>query len=241
LFTVDIAEVKGMFNTLLYTSYNFVWENGRVSSYHKYGMSFSTYSDEDIDIKNSPLVCDMSELENILQSKSITEVDIDPDKARMIVSKPYKFVPTIPIQKDDKSVAGCKRMIKACEALLKKPKRFKDKHGNRCKMSYFTVDNGTFVDAILRLGKTEQLEIIADKVLIAKNVKTLSQAELDTVRVKGKAHILLGRDGRDILVQALSGDESHIAIADERFILIENDLLTIIAGRVLEEKTRGGR
>jgi len=237
MFTLDLVDLKGVLNALTTTNTEFIFMNGRICTLHGFKIAMMTYEDKRIKIKNPPIFNDMINLENLLKSRTIVNADICPEEGKIYISKPYKFSPPIPkIIKAD-VMDDVNRNLEMIEILKKDPRRFKDKSGNKHVVATFRIDSTVFGDALERIGTCESVQLKTGKTLSIKNMKTGAFAELPID--SRETTLYVSNVGRELLQSSIgSGDDCKIRIVDECFIMIEQKLISLIAGRIPEAKER---
>lgn len=230
MFKIDLTENKMMLTALLNTNTTMLFMDGRLCSLHKHGMCMVVYENEEIEVEE-PIVSDMSTLDNVLRSKTITSALIKPEEGKIFITHPYRWTPVIPRLRDDEYISKARRQLKNMEKLEKAKKTWKDRKGRSHKIARFDIDNILLDDVIRRLGAPESLELKTGKSLTITNQKSGEKVSLDDIESR-KTKILLSKQGRDLLLDSLLGDESIIVIANKVVMLIENDIRMILAGRI---------
>jgi len=190
----------------------------------------TVWKDSSIDV-SEVTINDMSVLDNVLSSSTITEADISPEEGKIFISQPYRWIPVIPRLRDDKYMRDVEKQLKNLRKLSKADGSWKDSYGRKHKVSRFTIDNAIFKDAIERLGSTENLELRTGKNLYITNMRSGEKIVLDDLQAE-KSKIWLSKDGRGLLLNSLAGDESNIVIANKVLMYVGNILDMVLAGRI---------
>ena len=234
VYDVDLIDKKGIFFTLLSVNTDMLFMPGQICSLHKHGMCMVIYKDEEVDVEE-PMVNDMSVLYNVLKSKTVTRASFSPEEGKIIVLKPFKWYPTIPRIRNEKYLTEVEKSLRNMKTLkkVKDGGKWKDRRGQNHTVARFTVDNIIFGDAIRRLEASESLQLRTGADLTMTNVKTTEKTIYEDIN-SAKARIYLSKDGRGLLLNALSGEESTITVANRVLMFVENDINMTLAGRIPE-------